>query len=239
MKTTSLFLFLLILFSCKRETKRYAGICLSFDDRAVGDWYSIRGVLKEHEARVTFFVTQFDSLNSSEIGMLKELEKDGHEIGSHGALHINARDYILSHSYGEYIRNEVDPGISAMRKAGFEPKSFAYPFGTRFLFTDFLLSRKFKVLRGVAGITPGQDITSIDEVYYDFDNDRTVFALGIDQNAGVSAEMILQAMKRAKDKKEVLLLYGHSPINITLLKFILTEAGKSNLKFFTMTDLAD
>ena len=48
----------------------------------------MKELLKQYNSHVTFFITQFDSLDSGEIKMLRELEKEGHEIGSHGALHV-------------------------------------------------------------------------------------------------------------------------------------------------------
>lgn len=235
------------IFSCTDETKRERGICLSFDDRTIEDWYRMRDLLKEYNASVTFFITQFDSLNSLEVDMLRELENDGHEIGSHGALHVISENYISTYSYNQYLKNEIEANSASMRSQGFVPKSFAYPYGAKYWFTDILLLDKFEVLRGVANLNDEHDITSIDEIFYDFDDDRTLNAISIDQNSRLTKGMIQKAMKRASDNKEVLLLYGHCPINnndksaynfdIEFLKFILSEARSNNLKHFKMSEL--
>lgn len=237
----------LAIFSCTDGPPREPGICVSFDDRTIEDWYRMRDLFKEYNASVTFFVTQFDSLSSSEVDMLRELEKEGHEIGSHGALHVISENYIKAYSYNQYLKNEIEASIASMRSQGFEPKAFAYPYGAKYWFTDILLLDKFEVLRGVASIDDEHDITSIDEIFYDFDDDRTLNAISMDQNSRLTKDMIQKAMKRASDNKEVLLLYGHCPINnndrsaynfdIEFLKFILSEAKSNNLKHFKMSEL--
>src|SRR5688572_11158013 len=122
-------LFALPIFSCQQSEIKRSGICLSFDDRTVKEWYKMNDLLKKYNSRVTFFITQFDSLDSAEIMMLRQLENEGHEIGSHGALHVISENYIKENSYSEYIKNEIDANSLAMKKNGFVPKSFSYPYG--------------------------------------------------------------------------------------------------------------
>ena len=93
--------------------------------------------------------------------MLRQLENEGHEIGSHGALHVLSENYIRENSYDEYIKNEIDANIFAMKKHGFDPKSFAYPYGAKYWFTDMMLLKKFKILRGVETINNERDLTYI------------------------------------------------------------------------------
>jgi len=237
----------LLTFSCHENEIKHSGICLSFDDRTVKEWYAIKDLLKKYNSHVTFFITQFDSLDSTEIRMLRELENEGHEIGSHGALHVISENYIKENSYSDYIKNEIDASIFAMKKHGFDPISFAYPYGARYWFTDMLLLKKFKILRGVETINNERDLTLIDDIYYSFDGDRTLAAIGIDQGGGLTKEMIKNAIKRASDNQELLMLYGHSPItasdngpynfNIDLLEFILNEAKENHLKYFRYGEL--
>ena len=59
--------------------------------------------------------------------------------------------------------------------------------------------------------------------------------------------MIKNAIKRAFDNQELLMLYGHSPItetdngpynfNIDLLEFIWNEANENHLKYLKFSDL--
>jgi len=48
-----------------------------------------------------------------------------------------------------------------MKKHGFDPKSFAYPYGAKYWFTDMMLLKKFKILRGVETINNERDLTYI------------------------------------------------------------------------------
>ncbi len=207
----------------------------------------MKELLKRYHSHVAFFVTQFDSLDQSEIEMLKELEKEGHEIGSHGALHVVSEYYIKEKTYNEYITDEIDASILSMQKNGFTPKSFAYPFGAKYWFTDRMLLKKFKILRGVEPINEERDLTLIDNIYYTYNGDRTLAAIGIDKNNALTKEMIDKAIKRAIHEKEVLMLYGHSPttaagngaydFDIHLLEYILSEAQKNDLQFITYKEL--
>lgn len=76
---------LLFLSSCKAKhsTNTKAGIVLSFDDKSIDDWYSLRELFKGNGVRATFFVCNFQDLTDKEVSMLKDLQADGHEIGSH------------------------------------------------------------------------------------------------------------------------------------------------------------
>jgi peptidoglycan-N-acetylglucosamine deacetylase len=241
------FIFFLTLLSCQQKGVKRSGICISFDDRSIKEWYDMKELLKSYNCRVTFFITQFDSLDSSEIKMLKELEKEGHEIGSHGALHAVSEYYIKEKTYKEYIENEIDASISSLKKNGFIPKSFAYPYGAKYWFTDMILLKKFEILRGVEPINSEKDLSLIDNIYYTYNGDQTLSSIGIDKNNGLTKEMIDKAIKRAFNNKEVLMLYGHSPITGTdsgaynfdmyLLKYILNEAQSNNLEFMRYKDL--
>lgn len=84
----------LVFSSCYMSKNQQPGICLSFDDRTIEAWYEMRSLLNRYDAKVTFFISEFDSLSEKEIQWLNELAADGHEIGSHGAMHVNAEYYI-------------------------------------------------------------------------------------------------------------------------------------------------
>jgi peptidoglycan/xylan/chitin deacetylase (PgdA/CDA1 family) len=234
--------------SCKQKAREQGGISISFDDRSITAWYNLKDVLLKYEVKASFFVTQFDSLDSAEIAMLKLLESDGHEIASHGALHVISEDYIREHSYSDYLQNEIDASISAMKKEGFHPESFAYPYGAKYWFTDFLLLERFKIVRGVERVN-GDEVQSNDEIFYSFDDKQTVSAASIDRNSGLDSAMVRHLLHRAEQNNEVVLLYGHAPstqdnssaytFDVELLEFIFSEARKNNLKFYRMRDLAD
>jgi peptidoglycan-N-acetylglucosamine deacetylase len=240
---------ILVLTACQENNNRQAGICLSFDDRTIEEWHSMRSVLNDYNAKVTFFISEFDSLSEAEIGLLDQLAAEGHEIGSHGALHVNAEYYIKEHSYDEYIADEIEPSIASMTQHGYHPRSFAYPYGAKYWFTDYLLKKKFSMLRGVSGFAYESDIAELDEIYYTFNNSRTVSAIGIDRGSGLTEEQIDRGITRALERQEVILFYGHTPstaeqstnyqFDMGTLRYILEKAVEKKLKFYRISDLRD
>jgi len=241
-------LFLLIaglLLACHNDEKR-AGLWLSFDDRSINQWYELRDLLRTDNVYVTFFITQPDSLTKEEVDKLLKLQQDGHEIGFHGSQHVLSEYYIKENSYTEYLKDEIESGLNTMEKLGFECTSFAYPYGAKYWFTDLILFQKFDILRGVAPLNKEKDISKIDEVYYSFNGDCTLFSFGFDNNSGVTDDMLEKAMDRAAGRNEVLMLYAHAPVssdkkgyvfNLKTLKFIISKAKASDLEFYTSKNL--
>ena len=241
-----LFIVLLCATSCATQQNAQPGICLSFDDRTVEGWYALRPLFDSYDAKATFFITQPDSLSNTEVRMLKELENDGHEIGFHGAMHVYAEHYIKEYSYAEYLEKEIESGLKSMQNHGFECSSFAYPYGSKYWFTDYLLLKRFESIRSVSALKKNQSVSELDDIYYEYDGDRTLFALGIDRNSELNERDILHAMKRVRENKEVLMLYGHRPTENTsdtytfdpkFLEFILQQAQADDFQFFLVKEL--
>jgi peptidoglycan/xylan/chitin deacetylase (PgdA/CDA1 family) len=243
----TILLFILVS-ACTSRRERTPGICLSFDDHSVREWYDLMPLFRKYNAKVTFFISHFDSLSDAEIGMLKEMQDEGHEIGSHGALHVVSENYIHTHGYKAWLKNEIDGNTNAMRAKGFDPVSFAYPYGAKYWFTDLLLLDRFKILRGVSALQ-NHSITKTDEIYFAFDHDETVSALGIDKGTLQEGD-ITDGIEKAISENKVLLLMGHKPdVNFkrtdsysfdpALLEFILKEATEHHLTFYRVTDLAE
>lgn len=126
-----------------------AGLALGFDDAWVDDWYAVRELLGAHGARVTFFVSNFDGLAAEQLDKLHELAARGHAIEAHGMGHRNAADYADLYGLSTYLAVEIDPLLARMRSAGFDPISFAYPYGDRTTQLDDALLARFRVLRSV------------------------------------------------------------------------------------------
>lgn len=219
----------LLLTACQRR-EGTPGLCLSFDDRYVKEWYSLRPLFDKYQAKVTFFITQPDSLTDEEVKMLRELERDGHEIGFHGTMHVYSENYIRENSYEAYYKNEIDTGVDSLRTKGFNPVSFAYPYGSKYWFTDSGLLKRFTILRSVS--------VDIDDAYYNFDNDRSVSAIGIDQGSGMTRDLVTTAIKRASEERSALLLYGHVP-ETEFLEFILKTSQEHSLNFYRFDQLPD
>jgi peptidoglycan/xylan/chitin deacetylase (PgdA/CDA1 family) len=105
-------------------------LALAFDDQAIDAWYDTRQLLAAHSARVTFFVTRWDTA-WSERGKekLHALAAAGHDVQPHSVNHLHAPRYARQHGVDAYVRDEVLPSIEALKAAGFHPTVFAFPFG--------------------------------------------------------------------------------------------------------------
>ncbi len=135
-----------------------------------------------------------------------------------------------------------------MDSIGIKCTSFAYPYGADYWFTDFLLLKHFKMVRDVSPLNTEKNLNKIDAVFYDFDGNRSLSAIGIDEKTGLDIKMIKTAFNRAIKNKEVLMLYGHIPttdstkkgyyFNVTFLENILSEAKNRNLKSYSFKDLS-
>lgn len=256
---SGLFLIILSLSSCheKPTNAEKAGIAISFDDHFIDDWYALRPLFQKYNARVTFFLTCPDSLTSDEIVKIKQLQKDGHEIGFHGTVHGNATAMIESGGPEKYIETELKPGLKHLAEIGIKPTSYAHPGGNHTDRADsVLLANGFKILRDVAqaerklfGIPVYHFEPSVmNWIYYPFNKEQIVDALMIDAGTNVSEKEIKEALKKAKKTNTALMLFGHQPLfekpkngqygfSITFLETILKEAKAQNLKFYTMSEL--
>ncbi|MGE3455077.1 MAG: polysaccharide deacetylase family protein [Kofleriaceae bacterium] len=125
----------------------HAGVALSFDDRDIAGWNALRPLFTQHGARVTFFLTRFHTLKANELAIVRALEADGHDIEYHATNHLNARDVVAEDGDDAYLAQDILPDLEQMRAAGFDPISFAYPFGARTGTTDELLRGYFPLLR--------------------------------------------------------------------------------------------
>lgn len=239
---------LLIQLSCNSTSKEQkAGVCLSFDDRSISEWHSCRSLFDKYDARCTFFITQFDQLNTDEIKMLHDLQDDGHEIASHGAQHEIAEFYIKEHGYHKYLNDEVDKSIREMHNSGFNPVSFSYPYGSAFWFTDALLLKRFKRLRKVATLGKDQEIDELDCIYYSFDDARILSSLAIDNNTQITTDQITKALDRVSRKNEIVMFFAHTPTDSVIkgshmvskkrLQELLSEAQSKGLVFYTFDSL--
>lgn len=243
--------------SChSQNTIESGGIALSFDDRFVKEWIQLKPILNKYNAKVTFYVTQPDSLSEEDIQMLHELRKEGHEIGCHGAMHVQSMYYIWDNSLDAYMENEIFHALLVMKKQGFSPKTFAHPGGSQTWYSDRQLLKYFTLLRDVSmkyqnflGFQYIREIENIDEIYHQRNHEQKVNALLIDVSAKLTIEDIKKGLQRATKEGSVMMLFGHKPLtkttqnineygfDVQFLEQILAESAKLNLKTYTMQEL--
>jgi peptidoglycan-N-acetylglucosamine deacetylase len=233
-------------YSCGSKPTVAPGVCISFDDRTIHEWSEMSHLFKRYDAKVTFFITQFDSLDKDEIELLTSLRNQGHEIGSHGALHVISEHYIKANGYKQYLADEVDSNTLAMTNAGFAPTSFAYPYGAKYWFTDYLLLKRFSAIRGVAANPKDGRLDQFDDIFVSAAADE-FDAVSFDYGSDLAVKDLRRAMARATQNNEILMLYAHCPgsdesdpytFDVSLLELILKEAYENKLRFYTVSEIA-
>jgi len=232
------------------------GIAISFDDHFIKEWYELRPLFQKYNAKATFFITCPDSLHAEEVAMLRQLEKEGHEIGFHGTVHAKSTELMAAGGPKGYIEAELEPGLRHMHAAGFKPVSYAHPGGNHNERVDsVLLAQGFTTLRDVAISRrkfKGFQLYAwparwMNAIYYAFDGAQKVDALMIDYDE-VTEEEIAEAIKEAKENGTALMVFGHEPLysapqngkygfNVSFLAAVLREAHAQQLKFYTMSEL--
>ncbi len=252
------FLLISALWSCGSPSGKpdAGGIAISFDDHFIKEWYQLRPLFQKYNAKATFFITCPDSLNVEEVAMLKQLEKEGHEIGFHGTVHAKSTELMAAGGPKGYIETELEPGLRHMYAAGFKPTSYAHPGGNHNARVDsVLLANGFTILRDVAISRrkyKGFQLYAwpprwMNAIYYAFDGEQKVDALMIDYDE-VTEEEIVEAIEEAKENGTALMVFGHEPLysapqngkygfNVSFLAAVLREADEQKLKFYTMSEL--
>jgi PKD repeat protein len=219
----------------------HAGIALTFDDNSIDQWYSIRDMLQQYNAHVTFFVTGFGNLDPYQIEQLRTLQADGNEIGFHGTHHIDAAPYLLNHTVQEYIDYEITPDLTLMRNSGFNAVDFAYPGGSDAPAATHALEAQFGHIRDTYYAWD-------DSVYYPYgSNQPFIWGIGIDDSTyGNSMNDIYEGLERAKQDDTILITYAHVPvrnvsgyymISYERLENILRYVSDNNMKFYTVSEL--
>jgi len=130
------------------------GLALSFDDDAVDAWLTMRDILKEHHARVTFFVTRYAAMTPEARAGVRQLADDGHDIEAHSVNHLNAPKYVADHGLDAYMKDEALPSIAVLEADGYPVTTFAYPFGARSAELDHALLEHVAMVRATAGTCP-------------------------------------------------------------------------------------
>jgi hypothetical protein len=130
---------------------RRAGICLSFDDNDIDDWYELRDLLARHNAHVSFFVTEYAQFTADQRAKLHVLYAGGNTIEAHGVNHAYATAYLPEHGLAAYLDNEVQPSIDILRADGFTPVAYAHPGGAHTRELDEALAGRIRFARSISG----------------------------------------------------------------------------------------
>jgi peptidoglycan/xylan/chitin deacetylase (PgdA/CDA1 family) len=201
------------LFFIEYPSTHGSGWSLTFDDATIGHWFSFRDKFLQYNIKPTFFVSHFLHLDNEDIGWLKTLENDGAEIGCHTAEHGGiARDYNNDpNRIQEYLDEQIIPVFNAMKAEGFNPVSFAHPYGETDKVYDEALRVYFPYLRGLSE-SKGRYVQK-DNLFMKRGNPYKLLVADTIDNGYRDLEQIRESMIRARERGEILSLYGHDIVN--------------------------
>ena len=232
------------LFHTLHPTDNQAGISLTFDDTTIDAWYNLRSMFNKYQAKATFFVSHFYSLDAQQINKLKTLEAEGSEIGCHTYNHKGvSQDFNNDISrINEYIQEQIKTPYDQMIAAGFNPVSFAYPYGEHQVLYDEAVRAYFPYIR-LTFDDFQNELSKQTSIYHNSgDNYMLLSGAGIDKDFNNSVDEITKAMIKARKTGNIITFYAHNiinnpnePYNILpkTLEKIIENASNIGLKFYT------
>ena len=108
-----------------------AGVALMFDDAYPDIWLNVEDLLTQYNAHVTLYITWYSRIDQTAKDEIKMLADDGHDIEAHSVNHLRGPNYVEQNGLDTYITDEVIPSFELLRADGYDPVSYAYPFGMR------------------------------------------------------------------------------------------------------------
>jgi hypothetical protein len=246
LRTNCLFFCIFLILGCSNKIPKVdsltpiGGICLSFDDANIDNWYSYLDLFDEYNVKVTFYVSHFDKMTTAQKQKLHEIENRGHEIAFHTLTHPNMVKKAKSVGAKTLINNEIKKGIALMKLDNFCPKSFAYPFGSNNLELSDSLLKYFKSLRCLNG---SKDYA---KSFVKNTGNSVTYAIGLDNSSNKTTEFIMDLEQKAFNNNTCLMLVAHNierpstnlQVPLVKIKAILNKARELNLKFYRAIDIA-
>jgi len=232
------------LFNILHPTQNSSGVAITFDDTTINSWFGQRAMFNKYGAKVTFFVSHFFSLDAVQINKLKLLEADGSEIGCHTYSHKGVyKDFNGDVSrVNEYIQDQIVPARDLMVNAGFNPVSFAYPYGEHQVAYDAAVRAYFPNIRLTYDDFQAPLVEQSTIYHSSNDNYILLSGAGIDKDFANSTNEIVQAMIKARKEGKIITFYGHDVVNDPNklynilpqdLEAIVENARNLGLKFYT------
>ena len=180
------------------------GVCLTFDDRNIGEWEAMLPVFDKYDAHVTFFIN--GPITEDVAVRLKVIEDHGHSIGSHGLLH--AHYWKCTHEKGmtpeEYAQKDSLGQMEDFRKFGLHVTSYACPMSSRDDTLDEILKPHFRHIRSGIFLKEGERLVDKDAAFVplaDVPNHFYFNGKGIDKYPENTQQMIDEALERVAARK--------------------------------------
>lgn len=240
--------FLLIIFtlaSCSEKLKKQetpvpvGGVCISFDDYNVDNWHKYLPLFNEFNAKVTFYISNFNRLTPAQISKLHDIENHGHEIAFHTTNHPNISKLSSKINTDTLVETEIIRGLNLMRAKGFNPKNFAFPYGAHTNTLDNLFLRYFNSVRCLNGSN------NILKSYGNPTGNKVIYSVGMDLGSHRALEFFEEHLNNAANYNKVFFMVGHNiqinnssaQVPLGKLRYILQLAKNLNLKFYTVSQV--
>ncbi len=232
-------------------------LLLAFDDRNFADWERAIPLFEKYGARASFFVSgEFDPLA---VRVSKNLMAKGHTIGLHGQKHLNVPEAIATFGKDGWWEKEIATPRRQADVAYIPVRSFAYPNNRNDAASDeFLLTRFERLRTGVPGVRPydpqgkrAKDLKPLatDERLFfpatDLPKRRVLGGVILGEAYNIDLDDVLASIRRAGERKEVLLFTSHGihpnakhiHLKTEWLERILAEAKKCGVEVLGFDDL--
>lgn len=244
-------LFFSINFSCKKtdilttsasvsSAPLKGGIALTFDDYSIDNWYKYIDLFDSLQVKATFYISNYNLLTNTQKNKLHDIQKRGHEIAFHSSNHVNFLEYAKKEGSDKLIQKEINEGLELMKKDGFYPTTFAYPFGKHNDVLDRLLLQQFKSVRALNGTH------DFSRSLAPLQKNKILFSLGIDESSNRSMDKIKGLLVSAQQNDRCAILLAHNiekentqlQIPVSKLKEIIIAAKSLNLRFYTISEIS-
>ena len=232
------------LFSILHPTSNKAGVTLTFDDTTVNSWFNMNNTFLKYGAKATFFISHFFSLDTLKINKLKTLQSNGSEIGCHSYNHKGVKtDYNSDIGrIDEYLNEQIIPAINLMQDSGFNPVSFAYPYGEHEKHYDNAVRAYFPYIRLTFDDFESKLYQQREIYHTSLLKYNLLSGAGIDSDFENSINEIENSLIKARKNGEIVIFYAHDIVNDAnqsynilpqTLEKVLEISRNLGLKFYT------
>lgn len=227
-----------------------AGYIITFDDDNITEWYSIKDLLEAYNVKATYFLTNSEQFDDTQIEQLRRLKQAGHEFGSHGFQHLALNKFLKNGTLEEYFSQNIKPSVEWLNENGLGADYFAYPGGSRNQRADKELSEHFTILRGVSESQRHgsiHQVYQIDDIYYKSGYNGLISGLCLDNQFMLTLGEIRRGFQRCLRNNEVIVFYAHRPstsgddeyaVNINFLEAIFKTAEEMGIPSLSLAEFS-
>ena len=197
-----------------RDSNRPGGIALSWDDTGhIDTCYKYLSIFQKYNAACTINVNKISNREiptQTLVDELNALHSAGWEIAAHGYNHTNSRLFLINNTSAEWLDQEIYPNIVEITRYGYPVYTLAYPYSDRTTDSDNIAAPYFRTLRTGVPDVINNNVNETPLAYYDWDDDRLLYGVEIDEHTDTSLQSIESGIDYAIATDKVLVLYGHT-----------------------------